>query len=656
MCGFVVAVNAPAQQMDRKLSAAARLLAHRGPDDEAFFVSPRFAAGFRRLSIIDLSNDARQPMADDSGRYRIVFNGEIYNYRELRRELEQHGWKFRTRSDTEVLLTAYRAWGEDCLPRLNGMFAFLIWDATEERLFGARDRFGEKPLFYAEDGGAVYLASEIKALFPLLGRPAEPHLGAMRRYVVDKWSDHSAQTFYRGIFSVPAAHAVTVRGGRVATRRYWRLEAARVAVDRDVVGQFRELFLDAVRLRMRADVPVGTCLSGGLDSGSIVCSIPRVLREAGTRYSGKSFTAAYAEYDESGFVAEVNRAGGATGHQCVPTPAGLNAIEDMLWYHDEPFHSFAAFASFEVMRLARQQGVVVLLNGQGADETLAGYSKYLSAYLLDLLLQGKLCAAWDAARGGRSLTGRGSGELLRQAAWAGVKQRLRAAKWWGKGPRTDVGAAERCGFTREFATASGLQDAPPWHEPGTGASPLHAALLQSIRVNHLPLYLRVEDRNSMAHSLESRLPFLDHRLVEFVFSVPTYWLMQHGRNKYLLREAMKGILPESVRQRGDKYGFPIPEVRWLYGDLRPEVEALLSSRLFVERGQFDAPALLEQYRREAELWRSGQADLWERRSRWFRIVSLELWQRGLTRYSATAADGRQTHERPAPGAVSGVAW
>lgn len=650
MCGFVACVG-DALLSTSSLRLATRWLAHRGPDDEAYYCSPTFAAGFRRLKILDLTNDARQPMADPTGRFVLVFNGEIYNYRELRSELLTRGWVFRTQSDTEVLLTAYQAWGEDCLTRLNGMFAFLIWDTHEQRLFGARDRFGEKPLFYAEHQGRFYFASEIKALFPLLGRIPEPHPGALRRYLENKWTDHAEQTFFRGITTVPPATCFTVGAGRMSLRPYWRLEATAPEVGEDVISRFRDLFLDAVRFRMRADVPVGTCLSGGLDSGAIVTSIPHVLGEAGIRYSGKTFTATYPEYDESPLVGEVNKVAGTKGFTCVPTPSGLEALEEMLWYHDEPFHSFAAYASFEVMRLARQEGVVVLLNGQGADETLAGYSKYLTRYLADLLRQGHLRAAWEAARGGRELTQRSAWHALMKSIGVALRHHD-PRRNWGESLAAQIRAGERHGFTKDFLELAVREDAPPRLSPTIPASPLKTALLYSIRVHNLPLYLRVEDRNSMAHSLESRLPFLDHRLVEYVFSLPTHWLMHGGSNKYLLREAMRGILPEPVRQRRDKFGFPVPEVRWLYGDFRPHIEDLLSSREFVERGQFDARRLLQEYRHEADAWRHGRKDLWERRSRWFRLVSVELWQRNLSqRYRLTEDQSSEVSVNRAPKAT-----
>ena len=627
MCGFVSSVGLIDQA---RLVRGTRALAHRGPDEEAFFQSPEFSAGFRRLKIIDLSHDARQPMSDASGRFWIVFNGEIYNYRELRSELLRAGWSFRTQSDTEVLLTTYLAWGEDCVSRLNGMFAFLIWDSRELQLFGARDRFGEKPLYYAEDAGRLLFASEIKGLFPLLGRIPEPNSGVMRRYIEDRWTDFSEHTFFRGVRSVEPAHVLKVRDGRLETHAYWRLEESNVRIEKDVVSQFRETFMDSLRLRVRADVPVGSCLSGGLDSGSIVCGIPHVLGAANQTYSRKTFTAAYPEFNESREVADVNRLSGANGHVCIPTPRRLEDLSEMLWFHDEPFHSFAAYASYELIRLARANGVTVLLNGQGADETLAGYQKYFTTYLASLLRSGRIAAAMSAARSAQALTNRLAWPLLREAANSGL--RAEARRWLPPFCRAGRRGSAPSMFSPEFETLTREAIAPRWEETSR-CDVLHAALKHSIRVCNLPLYLRVEDRNSMAHSSEIRLPFLDHRLAELAFSLPAHWLMKEGRNKYLLREAMHGVLPESVRSRRDKLGFPIPEVQWLYGDFREGVEELLSSASFAGRGIFDSQQLLIDYQQEADLWQRTRCNMWSQRSKWFRVVLLELWQRNLAAYS-----------------------
>ena len=320
------------------------------------------------------------------GRYWIVFNGEIYNYRELRSELAGHGITFRTQSDTEVLLKSYIHWGEACLSRFNGMFAFLIWDQQEQTLFGARDRFGEKPFYYAETSEGIYFASEIKAMFPLLGEVPDANLAVIRNYIQSRQADASTETFYEGIRSIPPAHKLDVRKGSMTIRRYWQLEAFETSCT-DPVERIRELFLDSVRLRMQADVPVGTCLSGGIDSGAIACCIPRVLRSETNGSSRKTFTAAYPEFDESDLVEEINRKTGSLGHSIIPTPDSLDDLSTLLRFHDEPFHSFTVFASFQVMKLARENGVTVLLNGQGADELLAGYGKYIKAYLRDLVRQ-----------------------------------------------------------------------------------------------------------------------------------------------------------------------------------------------------------------------------------------------------------------------------
>ena len=638
MCGFVAWCSiADRGSLDcRRLRAATDLLRHRGPDDEGDFVSPEFAAGFRRLSILDLSDRGRQPMADESGRYLLVFNGEIYNYRELRKELEGLGWSFRTATDTEVLLKAYLQWGEACLGRLNGMFAFLLWDRHEKELFGARDRFGEKPLFYTVVGKTHHFASEIKALFPLLGRVPQGDRGVIREYLQFGRADFSTHTFFEGIHSFPPAHAFRLRDDRLEIRRYWRLEPGD-GFRGDPVAEFRELFLDSIRLRTRSDVPVGTCLSGGVDSGSIVCGLARVLGTETGAVSRKTFTASFREYDESLLVAELNAASGSVGFSVTPEPAGLEILEEMLWYHDEPFHSLAAYASYEVMRLARREGVVVLLNGQGADELFAGYPKFIPYYLLSLLAGGKAAAARETLRQTGALTGR--------STWA---LGLEALKLWVQGFLSDTAplrARARWLRHREarsrFFLSEELACAPP--PPASLdpqemlGDPLKRRLVEEIRGTYLPLYLRVEDRNSMAHSLESRLPFLDHRLAELAFSVPSRCLMQAGYNKALLREAMRGILPESVRARREKFGFPVPQKRWLRTRLSEPLRELIDSTLTDDSGWFDPAALRQAFQRDLAASEGTDQGRW---NDWFRVASVLLWRRQCARYPTGPSPSR----------------
>jgi asparagine synthase (glutamine-hydrolysing) len=632
MCGFaaIIALEGQlAQDAMQRLKVSTMQLAHRGPDDEAFYRSAQFSAGFRRLKIIDLSNDARQPMSDETGRYWIIFNGEIYNYKELREELAKVGFSFRTKSDTEVLLKAFMHWGDECLARLNGMFAFLIWDKIEQSLFGARDRFGEKPLYWVQQGDTICFASEIKGLFPLLGEVPEANALIIRNYLQSGQADAVQETFYKGIRSIPAAHKLVIRRGRMAVQSYWKLVAAEVACD-EPISRIRELFIDSVKLRLRSDVPVGTCLSGGIDSGAIVCTMSRILQDSAIQANRKTFTAAYPEFDEADLVREINHQTGSIGHSITPAPTSIHDLSNLLRFHDEPFHSFSAFASFQVMKLAKDNGVTVVLNGQGADEMLAGYPKYINSYIRDLLFQGSCFAAWRAAKESSRLTGMsGAISMLRTLRKSAMT--IGRESSWLNGLRNlsrKRKATEGLGLTPEFADVTnelGLTQANSF--TGKGGA-LKRQLHYSLTVAHLPLYLRVEDRNSMANSLESRLPFLDHRLAEFVFSLPISLFMQGGTNKYLFREAMAGILPDSVRQKKEKFGFPTPDVGWLYGKFREEIIELLESPEFSSRGIFDVEYLKKRYLNETASWQNtSHAVLWRKRSFWFQIISLELWSR-----------------------------
>jgi asparagine synthase (glutamine-hydrolysing) len=626
MCGFVGIYSADESVgvADADLIAATRLLEHRGPDDEAYYRGAGFAAGFRRLKILDLSEMGRQPMADETGRYQLVFNGEIYNYRELREVLHRKGWTFRSGTDTEVLLKAYMNWGPDCLERLNGMFAFLVWDQKERLVFGARDRFGEKPLYYVQVPGGFWFASEIKALIRLLGRVPDSRPGVVLNFLQNGVADLPSDTFYQEITAVPAAHKLRVVNGKLRINPYWRLEASE-GFRGDPIAAFRDLFFDSLRLRIRSDVPVGTCLSGGLDSGAIVCSLPRVTGEPLGQVTRKTFTANYREYDEQAYVERVNRRSGSTGYSISPEPASLAAIENLLWFHDEPFPSFTPWVRYEVLRLARSEGVVVVLNGQGADELLAGYPFSMRYYLAELLQRGRFGRAVASARGARSLVQKTAARSLANAVALVLRQflggSLRRSLLRPEQRRQESrrAAMDRCFLREDFLDAAEGDPLTDAVSPITGLLK-HDLHLSQIRA-FLPLYLRIEDRTSMAHSIESRLPFLDHRLAELVFSMKPDLFMNGGKNKFLLRAAMDGILPDEVLDRRAKFGFPVPEEGWLYHNLREPIRDLLRVRSLVD-GIFDEARLRARF--DADV----AAENTQAVSFWFRVVSFLLWRLG----------------------------
>ncbi|MFN8060128.1 MAG: asparagine synthase (glutamine-hydrolyzing) [Vicinamibacterales bacterium] len=624
MCGFVAVIGPLADHERAPFAQATRLLAHRGPDDEVIVHAPTHAFGFRRLNILDLTTGGRQPMSTADGRFTIVFNGEIYNYRELRHELQQLGHAFHSTSDTEVLLHAYVQWGEACLSRLNGMFAFLIWDGSRERVFGARDRFGEKPLYYCSSNGRVVFASEIKALVPLLGRVPDINCGAMASFVAQGSADTTAETFFQGVQAVPPGHFLRVVERGLHLERYWSLQAQEREVP-EPVEQLKALFVDAVRVRTRSDVPLGVCLSGGLDSSSIAGILAQEFDHLDRAVTHKAFSAVYPDYDESAEIAAIVAATRAEDFAIEPIPTSLAEIEELLWYQDEPFHSFTVYASYRVMALAREHDVTVLLNGQGADELLGGYKKYLKFYLASLLAAGEVGSACGAWMGSGALTGQSRRGVALDVAATGARFAAQQVPAWAN-RAWRPSRARLASLTEDFAAAA--RRAPLRWSLGTlpDANLFKQRLYVSLFATHLPLYLRVEDRNSMAHSLESRLPFLDHRLAEFVFALPTRLFMAGGSNKHLFREAMRGVVPELVRRRRMKFGFPVPAQRILAG-LRSDMLDLFGSQDIRESGIVDGAALAGMLARQ-----EGPIDV----DFWFRALSAALWLRSRRRLAAHA--------------------
>ncbi len=598
-------------------------LIHRGPDADGVYLAGSVGLGFRRLSILDLSPAANQPMANEDKSLVLIFNGEIFNYVELREELAAKGHRFRSSGDTEVLLHAYQEWGRECLPRLNGMWAFVVHDRRRGVLFGARDRFGVKPLYRYRNASVVCVASEIKAI-----RASGTYSDAVdweraSNFLYLGRLDDGDETLYAGISQVPAGTAFEVdRAGRVSEWRYWSLDHVPAVETSDPVAAFRDLFEDSVRLRMRSDVPVGVSLSGGLDSSSIICAADRARRPVGGTGAQPVLAFCYMapEFDESVYINDVLAQTGADLQRLETNPKDLwERLPEVLWYHDEPVHSMTAVVGFELMRLASRHGIRVILNGQGADEMAAGYFSYFRDYWRELLTKGQVQRAWREMRDYAGTHEQSFGKLLLETVES-------AGQWQLSG----LSAYRKLGIWRRRRAMEG----DPWFRPELSErnSPesaavrrqagLDAALKRSVSRMHLPLYLRVEDRNSMAHSVEARLPFLDYRLVSLLFKLGAEWKLRGGANKFVLREAMRGRIPESVRIRKDKMGFPTPTKKWLAAELYAPVRELLAGREVRERGIYDPAAML----RDLEAHRRGEKDVSERV---FRVVQFELWVRML---------------------------
>ena len=598
ICGFT------GRRDPHLLRAMAASLRHRGPDDDGFFESDAASLGFRRLAIIDLDTGA-QPMSTDGGRLHLVYNGEIYNYRELRSELEAQGRSFTTKCDAEVALHAYAQWGPAAFQRFNGMWAIALLDTrgAEPRLILCRDHFGIKPLFYAEhggedeNGGRVVFASEIKAILEDPTFPRRVDEQQLYEYLRFGLYDHNDLTFFAGIRQVAAGAYVTVDADGIRETRYW---TPKLSEDADPDPQeFLRLFTRAVERRLVADVPVGTCLSGGLDSSSIVCVMDRLLAQhvpdsvsLGDRL--KTFSAVFPgdPIDERRYVEAVLAVTSADPTWVQPTSEQwLGELETWVWHAEEPMITTAPYAMWSVMRAASEK-VTVLLDGQAGDELLGGYVPYQYVYLRQLLREHRYAEfAVESARA-RDTVGR----LARRRLWEGRH-------------RVDVASLLRAEWT-----SGKRRPADPRSQDD-----LKKRLLQDLTTFSLPSLLRYEDRNSMAHSMESRLPFLDQELVEWILRLPASAIVSGGWSRRILREAMRGILPEVVRTRRRKIGFTTPEFRW-FRQQRAAIQSLMRSPSFQSRPYWDAGAVAEAFRVACTGGSEESLFFW-------RAVNVELWLR-----------------------------
>jgi asparagine synthase (glutamine-hydrolysing) len=567
-------------------------LVHRGPDDSGHYLDGSVGLGFRRLAILDLSSTGHQPIISDDERFVLVFNGEIYNYVELRKELINAGYGFRSSGDSEVLLNAYRHWGMGCLSKLNGMWAFILYDRSRHVLLGSRDRFGVKPLFIHRRGDFVLFASEIKAI-----RASGVYRGGINwtvasRFLLENALDDTTDSFYEGIESIPAGSAFELSvDGSWKAWRYWDLNGIQSVEDVNPPEAFAQLFEDAVRLRMRSDVPVGVSLSGGLDSTAIICAAARQRAENGSSIVAplQAFSYTPKEFDESKYIADTLDMSRAELSVLDVSPKEMwDSLPRVLWHQDEPVHTMTAVVGYHLMNLASKRGIRVVLNGQGADETIGGYFSYFADYWLELCARGKWLRAVAEIRAFSGVHGdtkweHGKGTVLRLAA-----SLLHRVPLYRAISRRRYARAVRSHpwFTRELTERLPIQA-----RPGINCR-LDGVMKQAVRTAPLPLYLRIEDRNSMAHSVEARLPFLDYRLVLFLSGLPPHWKLNGPWNKWVLREGMKGRIPESVRIRPDKMGFPTPGRKWFAHDLYEPMADILSSRAFRERGIYNVQQVI----------------------------------------------------------------
>ena len=606
MCGIAGIIG---QSWERaQLEAMVTVQHHRGPDDSGVYVNETSTVGLghNRLSIIDLSAAGHQPMSNHDGTLWIVFNGELYNYLELRAELSDY--PYRSCTDTEVVLAAYQRWSEQCLERFIGMFAFAIWDARRRRLFCARDRLGIKPFHYAWCERKFLFASEIKAILAA-GYPATPNWPVWATYLTHGYYDHSVETFFAGVYTLPPGHTLTLEDGQATVRCYWDLPVLAadplILDDDEAAAHLMDLFEDAVRLRLRSDVPLGVNLSGGLDSASLMVTVDRLLQAQG---EVQTFTASFADprYDEQEFASGVPRHTRWARHiQRLGDTEVWDIAWEALWHQESPYGGIATLAYHYLHRLARERGVTVLLEGQGVDEMLAGYNYFRPSYYLDLLEQGR----WQALR--QELRASQANSHLGLAA----VRRLQAGVTLSVYQNGTSYLHPQC-ILPDVRTLAG--DPPRFPQPF--CDHLTNALYRDLRYTKLPRVLRMNDRLSMAFGRELREPYLDHRIVEFLFRLPGHQKIRLGHSKFLLRHAMIGRLPDKVRLRG-KRGVVTPQREWLRTLLRPQVEEIIHSRSFAERGLFDVFEVKEAYQSYCEgegenaffVWQWVNTELWFRR-------------------------------------------
>ncbi|MEI6852918.1 MAG: asparagine synthase (glutamine-hydrolyzing) [Bacteroidota bacterium] len=612
MCGICGIINfSDLDVQERDLRQMMQIMKHRGPDDEGVFLDNNIGLGFVRLSIIDLSIAGHQPKVSSDGKYVIVFNGEIYNYIELREELIKEGVVFDTQTDTEVLLNAYIHWGENCMSRFNGMWSIAIYNKLDKKVFIARDRYGIKPFYYLQTKNYFAFCSEIPPLLSLLDRKPEPDYQSIFDYFVFNRTDQTERTFFTEIKKLQHGHSVTFdlnpsgSDNELKIKQWYNLRS-RVKLTEGFKDpkEFLDLFTSSLGLRLRSDVPVGVCFSGGVDSSSIVS----VLLQKYDKQDLNTFSAVYNKGqtgDETEFIQEY---ASQLKNMSYITPDASSLEHDMHNFvkaHGEPIPGTSPYAQFKVMELAKGK-VVVTLDGQGADEEFAGYHYFFGFYFKDLLKHGRIGKLFKEIfhyiQKHKSLFG------VKTFIYFMLPERM----------RTSTRVNEKGYLKPEFIEKYKNNNSIAGNLYGSGS--LKDALLDHFeyKLEHL---LKWEDRNSMYFSLEARVPFLDYRIVEKVMATSGDLMIKNGMTKYLLRESMKGILPEKIRTRRDKMGFETPEDEWFRSPAWQKIVLnILNSESFLKRNLVDPQKAIKQYQKHLQGKINVSREIWK----W---VHLELWFR-----------------------------
>jgi len=599
MCGIVGIYSYKKKVEPKWIRLATDLISHRGPDDEGFLavntktkeIIPLVGnnskingfhidsfnnyadlfLGHKRLSIIDISPLGHQPFSNKDKTLWIIFNGEIYNYIELKEELKKLGYSFKSKSDTEVLLTAYEAWGEKCLNKLNGMWAFVIYDLRKNILFGSRDRFGVKPFYYYLDKDFFAFASEIKALVKLPFIKTKINRKAAFDYLVLGLEENNDESLFKNIYELKPSYSFKfyLDSNQLKKWKYYNLNYNNKweKFDHEKASKYilkiKELIFNAISLRLRSDVPVGTCLSGGIDSSTIVCVINKLLEKEKLSQIGniqKVFTASYknSQIDESHWAEKVIKYTKTSWHKTFPTSDELlEDLEDLIYSQDIPFGSTSVYAQYRVMRLAKQNNVKVLLDGQGGDELFTGYTTYYNTYFIEMLKNLSLKNFFHEI-------------IMLNNSPVDIKTLITYLVKYGIRKIIPKKIIHNFIITKKIENSYINQEFFKDNKDEVKTfvesefSSLNEMLLRYMNEMSLKSLLRYEDRNSMWFSIESRTPFADDiELIEYLFSIPSAYKIYNGWSKYLLREAMDGILPNEIKYRKDKIGFATPQFSWL---------------------------------------------------------------------------------------------
>jgi asparagine synthase (glutamine-hydrolysing) len=623
LCGISGILRADGEPVPPGLvDAMISTLRHRGPDGEGSYFAPGVAFGHTRLAITDHPPAPHHPPIDDDAGFSVRLTCEIYNYIELRAELKALGQKFRSVGDTEVVLRAYEQWGPECLSRLNGMFAFALWDNRKRTLLLARDRFGEKPLYIARTDKGLIFASEMKAILAVRPELREANRRSIYRYLARGDLDLDHESFFQGIQSLPGGHYLLLDHQAKGTpKRYWQPCAAEPPAKRaEAVERFRELLFDSVRIRLRSDVPVGSSLSGGIDSSSIVATIH--AEKSSQWLHQKTFSARFHSpaHDEGRFIQVVTYRVDADTHEVWVEPERfIDEFERLQYHQEEPIASASPFAQWLVMRLAQENHTTVLLDGQGADEILAGYDQAHGMFLAHWLRRGRLDKVF-----------REMGSFGKR--YHGIREPALYAAYYSLPEQFRDGLVERYYRSSDVVAPALHEEFAPAHvdAPHPFGDRLRNELVRWQTTTQLPEFLRYADRNSMAFSREVRLPFLDHRLVEFCFGVSPDLLLHGATTKVILRDAMRGIVPDEILDRKDKLAYAPPQRQWNHGPLKPWVLTMLQRA--AKRTEFFNPASV---RSVQERFEAGGDDTLA-----WRIASAEAWCGSMIDQPVAAGAGR----------------